>query len=81
MLDVILGTISPMSSPGMGCGTADRYCRIRNKAKLKPIDLVDPRNTDLMKMLQNAELTIGAMDDVVVEDDDDKSNGAGSESD
>ncbi|KAF2834482.1 ankyrin repeat protein-like protein [Patellaria atrata CBS 101060] len=44
--------------------------RIRNKAKLRPIDLVDPRNTELRKILQNAEFTMMAGDDVVEEEDD-----------
>lgn len=54
--------------------------RIRNKAKLRPIDLVDPRNTDLRSMLQRAELTMLAGDDIVQDDDDDEA-GAGSASD
>lgn len=51
---------------------------IRNKAKLKAQELVDPRNTALRNILQKAEFTIMAGDDVVDEDD----NGAtGSASD
>ncbi|THX13561.1 ankyrin repeat protein-like protein [Aureobasidium pullulans] len=53
--------------------------RIRNKAKLRPIDLTDPRNTELRSVLQKAEFTMLAGDDVVQEDDDDA--GAGSASD
>ncbi|EMF16707.1 ankyrin repeat domain-containing protein [Sphaerulina musiva SO2202] len=55
--------------------------RIRNKAKLKPIDLVDPRNTDLRAALQKAELAILASSDLVNEDEDDGPDGPGSESD
>ncbi|KAF2717487.1 hypothetical protein K431DRAFT_288537 [Polychaeton citri CBS 116435] len=53
--------------------------RVRNKAKLRPIELVDPRNTDLKQMLQKAEFAMMAGDDVVDEDADD--GGSGSESD
>ncbi|KAI7329029.1 hypothetical protein KC315_g6341 [Hortaea werneckii] len=54
--------------------------RIRNKAKLRPIDLVDPRNQDLRTALQTAEMqTMGG--DTVVDDDDDGPDGPGSESD
>jgi len=44
--------------------------RIRNKAKLKPVELADPRNTELRSMLQKAEFAMTAGDDVVQEDDD-----------
>ncbi|KAK4895858.1 hypothetical protein LTR27_006028 [Elasticomyces elasticus] len=54
--------------------------RIRNKAKLRPIELVDPRNKELRTALQTAEMAIMAGGDVVVEDDD-TPNGPGSESD
>lgn len=54
--------------------------RIRNKAKLKPIDLVDPRNTELRAVLQKGELTIQMTNDVV-EEDEDEPDGPGSESD
>lgn len=57
-----------------------RLYRIRNKAKLRPIDLTDPRNTELRGLLQKAEFTMLAGDDVVQEDDDDDA-GAGSASD
>lgn len=43
--------------------------RIRNKTKLRPIDLVDPRNKELRTLLQKAEFTIMAGNDVVEEDD------------
>lgn len=55
--------------------------RIRNKAKLKPIDLVDPRNTELRQLLQKAEIMIIASSDAVEEDDDNAPDGPGSESD
>jgi hypothetical protein len=57
--------------------------RIRNKAKLKPIDLADPRNTDLRDVLRKAEteLTMLSSSDVVLEDDDTAPGGPGSESD
>lgn len=59
---------------------ADVTCRIRNKAKLRPIDLVDPRNKDLRTALQTAEMAMTAGGDVVDEDED-QPNGPGSESD
>ncbi|KAL8922817.1 MAG: hypothetical protein Q9208_004942 [Pyrenodesmia sp. 3 TL-2023] len=43
--------------------------RIRNKAKLKPMDLVDPKNTELRNVLQKAEYSMTAGDDVVVRDE------------
>ena len=58
--------------------------RIKNKAKLKPLELVDPRNKDLRAMLQKAEFTLMAGDDVVAVDDDEEDEvhgGAGSASD
>ncbi|KAK0773408.1 hypothetical protein LTR91_018224 [Friedmanniomyces endolithicus] len=54
--------------------------RIRNKAKLRPIELVDPRSQELRTALQTAEMAMTAGGDVVVEDDDEP-NGHGSESD
>ncbi|KAF1945737.1 hypothetical protein EJ02DRAFT_337745 [Clathrospora elynae] len=42
--------------------------RIRNKAKLKPIELADPRNTELRSMLQKGEFSMQAGGDVVEED-------------
>lgn len=44
--------------------------RIRNKAKLKPVELADPRNTALRSMLQKGEYAMTAGGDVVQEDDD-----------
>ncbi|KAL1297139.1 hypothetical protein AAFC00_004715 [Neodothiora populina] len=55
--------------------------RIRNKAKLRPIDLVDPRNTELRSYLQKAELTLLATADAVEEDDDGAGAGSASDSD
>lgn len=54
--------------------------RIRNKAKLKAQELVDPRNTALRNILQKAEFAIMAGDDVV-DDDDNGVTGSGSDSD
>ncbi|KAL8783312.1 MAG: hypothetical protein Q9195_009433 [Heterodermia aff. obscurata] len=58
--------------------------RLRNKAKLKPMELVDPRNTDLRSSLQKAEFTMTAGDDVVnrdVEAEDEGPTGSASDSD
>ncbi|KAK3076904.1 hypothetical protein LTS18_011686 [Coniosporium uncinatum] len=55
--------------------------RLRNKAKLRPIDLVDPRNTELRSILQKAEFSIAMAGDVVEEDGDDGPTGSGSDSD
>ncbi|KAF2875457.1 ankyrin repeat protein-like protein [Massariosphaeria phaeospora] len=54
--------------------------RIRNKAKLKPIELVDPRNTELRQLLQKGEFAMTAGGDVV-EDDDEGPTGSASDSD
>lgn len=61
-------------------GTDTVAGRIRNKAKLRPIDLVDPRNTELRSLLQKAEFTMLAGDDVVVEDEDQRPTGSASDS-
>jgi hypothetical protein len=53
--------------------------RIRNKDKLKPIDLADRRNQKLRGVLQKAEYAMQAGDDVVRDDDEDD-GGSGSES-
>lgn len=60
-----------------------RNGRIRNKAKLKPMELVDPRNTELRGVLQKGEFAIMAGNDVVDEDDeaDDGPTGSASDSD
>jgi hypothetical protein len=60
--------------------------RIKNGAKLRPIELADPRNDGLRSMLRRAEFSVMAGNDVVDEDDDDdadgrRGGGAGSESD
>jgi len=55
--------------------------RIRNKAKLKAMELVDPRNTELRLTLQRAEMAQMAGNDVVNGDDDDGPTGSASESD
>ena len=55
--------------------------RIRNKAKLKAAELVDPRNIALKQELQKAEFTLVAGNDVVDEDDDDGLGGSASDSD
>ncbi|KAF2403572.1 ankyrin repeat domain-containing protein [Trichodelitschia bisporula] len=52
--------------------------RIRNKAKLTPRELADPRNTELRSMLQKAEYALMVQGDVVDDDDD---GGSGSETD
>ena len=47
--------------------------RVRNKARLKPMELVDPRNTELRSTLQKAEFAQMAGNDIVnvdVEEDD-----------
>lgn len=56
--------------------------RARNKARLRPIDLLDPRNDVVRTLLQKAEVQFVAGDDVVqADDDDDRRDGPGSESD
>ena len=56
--------------------------RIRNKAKLKPIELADPRNAELRSMLQKGEFAMQAGGDVVEDDDDDDGpTGSASDSD
>ncbi|MCJ1387708.1 hypothetical protein MMC18_000551 [Xylographa bjoerkii] len=46
--------------------------RLRNKAKLRPIELVDPRNAELRAILQRAEYAEMAGNDVVDEDEEDE---------
>ncbi|KAF2767067.1 ankyrin [Teratosphaeria nubilosa] len=56
--------------------------RIRNKAKMKAIDLVDPRNKELRAELQKAELQLQMGGDTVEDDDEEgRHDGPGSESD
>lgn len=54
--------------------------RIRNKAKRKALELVDPRNDACRDVLRRAEMTLMAGDDIVREDVDDRIADAGSES-
>ncbi|KAI9700982.1 MAG: hypothetical protein M1820_006627 [Bogoriella megaspora] len=53
--------------------------RSRNKAKLRPFDLVDPRNKDLRGILQRAEFQMMAGADVVNEDEEDEGDGSASD--
>lgn len=55
--------------------------RIRNKARLRAVDLLDPRCEEVRVVLQQAELGYQAGGDVVVEDEGDTAPGSGSESD
>ncbi|KAL8720611.1 MAG: hypothetical protein Q9225_002547 [Loekoesia sp. 1 TL-2023] len=55
--------------------------RIRNKGKLKPVELVDPRNPELRDLLQKAEYSMTVGDDVVVRDGEDEEGPTGSASD
>lgn len=55
--------------------------RVRNKARLRAVDLLDPRCKEVKMVLQQAELGYQAGGDVVIEDDDDTAPGSGSESD
>lgn len=54
--------------------------RIRNKHKMKPGDVVDPRDGELREILRKAEYKVNAGGDVVVESDG-EGEGSGSESD
>lgn len=56
-------------------------CRIRNNAKLKAMELVDPRNTALMNVLRKAEFAMMAGNDVVDDDDGGVGGPTGSASD
>ena len=58
-----------------------RNDRIRNKAKLKPMELVDPRNTELRGVLQKGEFAMMAGDDVVDGDGEEEDGATGSASD
>lgn len=44
--------------------------RIRNKAKLKPVELVDPRNVELREVLRKGEVALMMGGGDVVEEDD-----------
>lgn len=50
--------------------------RIRNKAKLKAVELVDPRNMELRGILQKGEFSMMAGGDVVEESDGEGGNSA-----
>ena len=54
---------------------------IRNKGKLKAVELVDPRNTDLRSVLQKAEFVQMAGNDVVNEEEEEDQGPTGSGSD
>ena len=54
--------------------------RIKNGAKLRPIELADPRNDGLRNMLRRAEYSMMAGNDVVEEEEDGRDE-PGSESD
>ncbi|KAG0125818.1 ankyrin repeat-containing domain protein [Tuber indicum] len=54
--------------------------RIRNKAKQRPIDIVDPRDTELRVVLQKAEYLMTAGGDIVPESDDEGDGGSASDS-
>lgn len=54
---------------------------MRNKAKQKPADIVDPSNHDLQMNLRKAEYAMIAGDDIVNRDDDDGGGGSASDSD
>ena len=55
--------------------------RIRNKAKLKAFDLVDPTFAELRDVLNRAEFMLVAGDDVIDEERDDGRAGSASDSD
>ncbi|KAA8912733.1 ankyrin repeat-containing domain protein [Sphaerosporella brunnea] len=54
--------------------------RVRNKQKMKPLDVTDPRDTKLRKALVNGEYTITAGNDLVDADDLENDAGSGGES-
>jgi len=56
------------------------WYRYRNKAKLRPVDLVDPRNKELRSTLQKAEYAQTAGNDIIDDSDDDKPTGSASDS-
>ncbi|KAI9817622.1 MAG: hypothetical protein M1832_004626 [Thelocarpon impressellum] len=55
--------------------------RTRNKSKSKPMDIVDPANGELRSILQRAEFTMMAGDDILDEDGDNGPTGSASDSD
>jgi hypothetical protein len=58
-------------------------CRIRNKAKLKAADLVNPANTELRDLLQKAEYVLQNQGDFIdaEEEEDEGPTGSNSDSD
>jgi len=56
--------------------------RIRNKAKLKPLDLVDPRNSSLRNLMQESEYVLQNQGDFIDADaEDEEPTGSNSDSD
>jgi uncharacterized protein len=55
--------------------------RIRNKAKLKPLDLVDPRNSSLRNLMQESEYVLQNQGDFIDADAEDDEGPTGSNSD
>jgi len=55
--------------------------RIRNKAKLKAVDLVDPRNTELRDVLQKAEYVMQNQGDFIDAEAEEEEGPTGSNSD
>ena len=53
--------------------------RIRNKAKLKPVELADPRNTELREVLRKGEVAMMMGGDVVADDDGEAGSASDSE--
>jgi hypothetical protein len=60
--------------------TVDTH-RIRNKAKLKPLDLVDPRNTSLRNIMQESEYVLQNQGDFIDADAEEDEGPTGSNSD
>ncbi|KAI5853321.1 ankyrin repeat-containing domain protein [Tricharina praecox] len=54
--------------------------RVRNKQKQRPIDISDPRDTELRQVLQSAEYMMSMGNDLVPEEDTDDGPRSGSES-
>jgi hypothetical protein len=79
--------VNSLSKPDWPAGTPvvdillDAGCdpRIRNKAKLKPVELVDPRNVELRELLRKGEVAMMMGGDVV--EDDEGPTGSASDSD
>jgi hypothetical protein len=55
--------------------------RIRNKAKLKPCDLVDPRNPSLRNLIQESEYVLQNQGDFIDADAEEDEGPTGSNSD